>query len=230
MLCLLPLTGCQFKNGMEQHLRDAIDLYSERQYLYSAQTSGLSDSLFKKLIGTEKLALVIAKYFDIRAYSYQQKGIAIISADFVSMDDNAGYGAPIKATLPLNENIVNEVEALLAEFEPISDEFSPLAQQCHDVIVAINVLEEGHAIYLPMTKHLLESIGYAALHAPDYNEKSNGETLALSRDFINVQIASLSISKPMAYDVAANAFHQQGVGILVNDLPHIPFLEDFENR
>ena len=79
-----------------------------------------------------------------------------------------------------------------------------------------------------MTKHLVESLGLAAMNALDYAERSGGETLKLSRTFIRFQ--GLGLLGSVGIDRKAQAFHQQGIGIVVNDVPPIPFAERWKAR
>lgn len=227
VLLVLPLLGCKINNGMEKHLVDAIELYSFRMALYHDLTQGKSDKLFKKLIADEKLSLGVARIFDVRAYAFSQTGIAIVEADFVSMDGNAGFGAAIAYASKLDAIRQTEVQKRLSNFKPAENNFVDVSNQCFQLLIWIDDFERKHNLYLPMTKHLVESIGFSALHAPVYMAQSSGATFPLSRDMVKMQIFVLRNLNPLEFDVAANTFHQDGIGVLVNDLPHIPFVEEY---
>lgn len=226
-LLIIPLLGCKIENGMEKHLIDAIELYSERQAIYRQQTDGRSDALFSKLIASETLSLGLARYFDARAFAFHKQGILIVEADFVAMHNNAGFGTPIHIAKTLDKSLQVQVSAQIANFSLVRNDIDTTVHQCLKTLEWMDAFERRHNVYLPMTKHIIESIGFVALHAPTYMEQSSGATHSLSRDLINTQILALRHVDPLGYDIAANLLHQEGIGILINDLPHIPFIEEY---
>ncbi len=225
---LLLSQGCKrIENGAEKHLLEAIELYSERRHYYAHETDGRTNTLFNGLILSERLMLGIAHLYDIRAYAFYQKGIPIVAADFVSMDDNLGIGTPIDLAKPFTAALREQVKIRIEQFSPNKCDFQGAVDQSVQMLAWIDNFEKTNQIYLPMTKHVVESIGFAALHAPIYMSQSAGETLALSCDLVNLQVGTLKRFISISFDKQANVFHQEGVGVLVNDLPHIPFLSEF---
>lgn len=218
----------KINDGMEKHLEDAIELYSERQALYRQLTAGRSDALFKKLIASEQISLGVARYFDTKAFAFNRQGIPIVEADFIPMEHNLGFGVPIAKAKPLNGELQKQVRAALQKIKLSRNNFRSLANQCHETLSWINTFENQHQIYLPMIRHIIESIGFAALHAETFSTQSAGATVSLSRKLVLIQILAMRYLNLLSYDVAANEFHQQGIGILINDLPHIPFLEEYK--
>ena len=59
------------------------------------------------------------------------------------------------------------------------------------------------------------------------NVKVRGRTYKLASDFAKLQLLAIKFGKSINLDKRANVLHQQGVGILVNDLPDIPFLDEY---
>lgn len=225
---LLLSQGCKrIENGAEKHLLEAIELYSERRHYYAHETDGRTNTLFNGLILSERLMLGIARLYDIRAYAFYQKGIPIVAADFVSMDDNLGIGTPIDLAKPFTAALREQVKIRIEQFNPNKCDFQDAVDQSVQLLEWIDSFEKTNQIYLPMTKHVVESIGFAALHAPAYMIQSAGETRALSCDLVNLQVGTLSKLISISFDKQANVFHQEGIGILVNDLPHIPFLAEY---
>jgi hypothetical protein len=72
-----------------------------------------------------------------------------------------------------------------------------------------------------MSRHIVESIGLGAVNALHYDRQSQGGTLKLSRDLVRLQ--ALSLFSTTFYDRMAQRHQARGVGILVNDVPPIPF-------
>ena len=77
-----------------------------------------------------------------------------------------------------------------------------------------------------MTRHVAESVGLAALNGSHYAAASGGATTRLSERLIRSQLTAFASSLWM--DRQAQMQHARGVGILVNDLPHIPFEAQWE--
>ncbi len=213
---------------MEQHLIDAIDLYSDRMVSYAEVTDGQSDKLFNRLLLLERLSLGMSRLFDMRAYPYAQRGIPIVTADFVPMSDNLGFGALLPPTLPLNESHLTLIRAKVADMSSLDCDFHKVTQRSAEILYWIEDFESANSVHLALFKHMVESIGVSALHAIDYSEQSGGDTQKLSCDMVKFQIAAMKTPHLIWLENEANKFHQMGVGILVNDLPRIPFLAEYE--
>lgn len=228
LLCAtLLLTGCV--DGFEQHLKDAIELYKERKQQYSEQSDGKTDALFRKLITTETLLLPVAATFDARAIPHVKKGVMIIANDFVPMEDNLGFDYPMAPADALSGELQQQAKQILATLNATnsSDAFA-ITEAVNTALLDIDDFERYNNVYLPMTKHLVESLGFGALHSLYYRCDSQGKTYRLGQDLMKLQAVAIKLGNPISYDVEANQFHQDGVGILVNDLPHIPFLKEYD--
>lgn len=228
LLCAtLLLTGCV--DGFEQHLKDAIELYKERKHQYAEQTDGATNSLFRKLITTETLLLPVAATFDARAIPHVKKGVMIIANDFVPMEDNLGFDYPMAAADVFSEELQAQAQQILAALNAAnsSDAFA-ITEAVNTALLDIDDFERYHNVYLAMTKHLVESLGFGALHSLYYRCESQDKTYRLGQDLMKLQTLAIKLGNPLSYDVEANRFHQDGVGILVNDLPHIPFLKEYD--
>ena len=229
LLMLMVLnTGCRKIDGFEQHLRDAIVIYKERSTLYSAMTNGKSKNIFSQLIVSEMALLPVARLYDLRAIPFIDKGIPIIKNDFVSMEGNKGFEYPFTPALLMTGSMEGDAQAVLDELLSVDKQnLMSVAQASFDALNKIHQLEDDNQVYFPMTKHFLESLGFGSLHAIYYQCQSDGETFTLARDFAKLQLLAIKYGKSISLDKRANVLHQQGVGILVNDLPDIPFLDEY---
>ena len=72
-----------------------------------------------------------------------------------------------------------------------------------------------------MVRHLLESIGLAAVNATRFAELSAGRTRCLSRNLLLFEAKGLRTA--VTLDRRAQEVHALGFGIIVNDVPSIPF-------
>ena len=88
-------------------------------------------------------------------------------------------------------------------------------------------LEKAKGHHLEMSKHLLESIGWSALFAyMEYEKHQRGKRFF--QLLILVQL--LCLPAGIIFDFFATKAHAHGAGIIVNDVPKIPFLERFEEN
>ncbi|MFZ5480178.1 MAG: hypothetical protein ACOZNI_25670 [Myxococcota bacterium] len=217
--------------GFWAHLRAAIALNTERQPIYEEMTGGASGELSEILISTERLLEPTAKDFDARAAPFHEEGIYVVAGDFVPMDDvldvhtSPTWGGDWTDALAgeLAEAVAGLAAANPADFDGV----------CAEALVALerlDSLEATHGVHLAMTRHSIESVAYAALHAPGYAEASGGRTTELSRDLVDTQLEAVRLHVPEEFDERAAPIHALGAGILVNDVPRIPFVEEYTGR
>ena len=229
LLMLMVLnTGCRNIDGFEQHLRDAIVIYKERSVLYSAVTDGKSKNIFSQLIVSGMALLPVAQLYDLRAIPFIDKDIPIIKNDFVSMEGNKGFEYPFTPAFPMTDAMEDDAQAILDELLSVDKQnLMSVAQASFEALNKIHQLEDDNQVYFPMTRHFLESLGFGSLHAIYYQCQSEGETFKLASDFAKLQLLAIRYGGSINLDKRANVLHQQGVGILVNDLPDIPFLDEY---
>lgn len=213
------------------HLRDAIAINSERKKLYAQMTQNRSLWISRALIFFEKVALVFAWFIDRKAVKFHKMGIPVIANDFVPMHSLPSYDtAPMyrhKASKEVLRSIAKDLKSYRKsmKFYVFQGDFMGAAKISYDVLQRIRKMEKEHECHFAMTCHLIESIGFAALHAPRYAKESQGATISLSKTFIRVQMLGLLSS--LWFDKQAGAIHRMRVGILVNDVPSIPFEREY---
>mmetsp|Transcript_18559 Transcript_18559/g.31048 ORF Transcript_18559/g.31048 Transcript_18559/m.31048 type:complete len:163 (+) Transcript_18559:434-922(+) len=94
-------------------------------------------------------------------------------------------------------------------------------------LYALWELEMSLNVYFAMSRHLVESMGFAALHGLYHDCKTYGAARHLVQTLVMGHRLLLSWVDVARVDQRANMIHQGGVGVLVNDLPDIPFLEEY---
>lgn len=213
-----------------QHLQDAIVVNSTRKAFYMEKTQGAAIWVCRLLILSEKLFLPLARYFDRQALPFNGQGVAIIADDFVPMTDIKPVDTPPLFTGRATKSERSLLLAQLKKFQRharcalASRDYAKIAEltakQLHDV----SVFEGQCSAHFAMTIHLLESLGFAALHAVTYLKESP-QCAVLCRRFVGIQIAL--VNSGMLFDRLAQNCHAQGAGIIVNDVPHIPFLSEY---
>ncbi|MFC1746497.1 hypothetical protein ACFL35_21065 [Candidatus Riflebacteria bacterium] len=217
-----------------RHVIEARTINKQRREVYARLSSGKSKSVSNLLIHLESLTLLFARYIDWKAAKFNKRGIPIIENEFVSME----HILPIE-TRPAFRNrsshyLKNKVKSLLKRFqrrikkELSRFDFHAAAGRTYRVLQKLKEVEDKGQCHFAMTRHILESIGLAALHAIHYVKISRGETRKLSSLFIKMHL--LSLKGGLRLDRKAQKIHKLGIGILVNDLPFIPFEKEWENK
>jgi hypothetical protein len=222
---LIALAG-PAEAGMELHLREAIALNRARKERYSRLTGGRSDGLFRRLILSERALLPVARLVDAQAAPFIDRGIPVVASDFVSMERVAPFGTPVPPTLPMSDEHAAAARAILRELHRASGGgLEATVQACALALEELQLLERESELSFSMSRHLIESLGYAALNGLRHNRDSGGETAGLVRGLVALQRLGLVTLDPVGIDREANRFHQEGLGVIANEVPAIPFEE-----
>lgn len=216
------------------HLADAIKTNRARRAHYIKQTNGKARVLSYWLVSSEVMCLPLARYFDSKAQPFIEQGVPIVQNDFIDMEHIAELGTATKYQGVADKASCQQVHQALKALK--KDGLAALKQQdylgvCQQTAHAIDVLDKSEqqaGAHFAMSKHILESLGLAALHAPKYLEQSGGETEKLAKQLVGIQLWLADTGIYM--DKLAQNCHAMGAGIIVNDVPEIPFLAEFEKR
>jgi hypothetical protein len=220
------------QNPCSRHIADAIRINRERKPVYAMLTRGTSHLLSHALIGFEQGSKLPAIWLDRWAKKFWARGINILIDDFMPMD---GLKSPFQPPLyrgRLSEAGHKRLKGILSEFRKafvrttLNKDFRGAARCSHETLKVVIGVERQEGCHLAMVRHILESFGFSALHAIGYSRQSQGATESLSKTFLLVQ--ALLFAKCIWFDLEAQKSHQLGVGILVNDLPAIPFEEEWD--
>lgn len=223
-------TSCH--GGMLQHLDEAIALNTSRRDYYASRAGGRSYLLSTTLISLEKMSRSAAAVFDREAKPFQQAGIPIVSADFIPM-----RGLPLASKPPQLRNVadkahVRELSQQLTDYRKAmpkirtEQDLRQVAALSYRMLETIERTEQSAGSHFAMTKHVVESIGMAALNGLRWAAQSGGKTVPLTAKLAESQ--ELALLSSLWIDKQAQHCHAKGVGIIVNDVPHIPFKTHWE--
>lgn len=219
------------KGGLYEHLYEAITSHETRMPYYASISDGQSDPIFKKIAFMQRMNLPIAWYIDLQARKFQKSGIPIIIGDLKSMAT-----IPPKEKKPeyqgtMSSQTFNEIRIHLRDYQRTAlkfvkdSKFAEVAAETLKMVNYVRYMEKQHRAHLAMTVHMLDSVGYTSLHAAKYQTDSQGKTDSLARQFLTIQILPLQECLPT--DKKAQAIHKLGAGVIVNDVPDIPFLQEW---
>ncbi len=218
-------------NSFSGHLKEAIAINRERKKIYAEMTGRRSLCISWALIFFETGALAAAGWVDRQASKFHKIGIPIIEGNIVPMLSLPFPDAPPLYRGRATKEVLSSLKGVLKKYRRSMKEdlkrndFISVAERSYELLQEIRRIEEGQGCHFAMTRHLIESIGFAALHAPGYAEASSNATVSLSKKFIQMQVFGLACG--LCLDKKAQALHGMGAGILVNDVPHIPFESEF---
>ncbi|MFZ5950757.1 MAG: hypothetical protein ACOYXC_08625, partial [Candidatus Rifleibacteriota bacterium] len=209
------------------HVKEAIKINKERSAYYASRTGNKSLKLSKLYTGLEYSILPIARIFDRWAAWLMKKGIPVMANDFVMMND-----LPTPDTWPvrmgrLSPEGIKQYHAILKDFRKKSfkatgnKDFVSLQVFSIAALHQLKALQEIHRCNLSLSIHLIESIGLAARNADILTAKHGNCAAQFYRAFILMQVVGTRLFAGI--DPRAQFFHQEGVGIICNDLPIIPF-------
>jgi hypothetical protein len=221
------------QGGLYEHLREAILSHEQRKPYYSAMTQGKSDPILRKIGLLQRLNLPVSWYIDLRARKFQKAGIPIITGDLVSMSGILPRETPPRHRKIMSTAAAEEVRVLLRDFQKKAFHLIPkkafheLAGAAYNLVQQVRQIETRDDVHLAMTLHLLESVGIAALHSVAYLKQSQGATAGISQLYLSIQIFPLQ--ECVKTDQKAQALHAIGVGVIVNDVPPIPFVTEWES-
>ena len=216
---------------MVRHIKEAIALNKARKPLYANLTQGASVKLSNMFIRLQYFALPYSVYQDLLARKFNRQGIPIVINDLAEMSESAEYDREIKYCSKPGYIVWKELFAKAKQFRASIKRLTrhanfegvcSISQKYHREIIS---LEKQHQVHLAMNKHLIESVGLTALNAIAYNKQSHGKTISLSKKQINAH--SMPIYFGLRMDKKAHVLREFSCGILYNDLPHIPFIENY---
>ncbi len=215
------------KKGFYNHLYEATVKNRQRKTEYALMTNGKSKRVSNLLIFSETIGMPIAKIFDFLALKYNRRGIGIVQNDFVSMHKTNEIAEPPKyknsATKQIFRQLRNEVKSYKRSLKPYlkSANFKKIAEKSSKMLFVIKKMEQTEKVHFIMIKHLVESTGFIALNSIKYSVQSDNKTDVLTKNLIRLHLFSMSYA--LLIDKEAQKIHKTGVGIVVNDVPDIPF-------
>ncbi|HEY9898485.1 MAG TPA: hypothetical protein V6D00_04820 [Pantanalinema sp.] len=212
--------------GFYGHVRDAIRTNRARREVYARASEGASLPLSQKLITLEHLVLPLAAWFDRAASEFNKRGIPVVQADFVPMSGLLPPETPPRHRHRASDEEARRLDGWLTDYRDAAEaaikgrDFGKVAELSVTLLERIEQLEERSDSHFAMTKHLVESVGFAAVHGVQSHAATHGDADDLIARFLRVQAFGLTGAPSM--DREAQRLHERGIGILVNDLPDIP--------
>ena len=208
------------KHCVSHHLREAIDLNSERLEKYFAVSGGRSLPISLRLVTLERAILLVVPALEIPAKFYQKRGVPVLCLDMVPMADAPPFvervSTPVEPYSPRSGRKLKDKLARLYD----QGNLEPLEEALETELAELHETPSYHC----MTRHLLESILRSARLEPLYERMSVERGLPkpnfISKTFIRAQIRQLT--KATEIDDEAAPLQAEGIPIICNDVPPSP--------
>ncbi len=205
-----------------RHLKEAIEINTDRMPRYAKLSDGKSLPFSKKLIRYEKLSLWGAWIFDRVGDKYQQKGIPYMKSEFIEMsltpDFSSTFPKHIDYTKPLQKvNFQPFSSAIKAKIK--DQNYSGIVRYSNEML---ETLDQQPHVYC-MMRHIIESLRRIAFFIPIHEENCAKIQLKAPTAYSHflLKVHRWSFSQSAALDEAIAPIQESGVPILFQDLPHI---------
>lgn len=212
--------------GFAHHLTEAIELNRAREPLHAARSEGASRPVSRRLVFLERLVRPFAWLTDRQARKWNERGVGIVRDDFMPMAGAAAVDRPVRYTGQMSAEQERQVkERLKAYRDQVNDladrrDFAGAARRTEAELRALEALERAWGCHLAMSIHVVEQVGFAAANVVRYVQQEP-EVAGFARKFIRRLTWGLPESPEL--DRKAQAAHARGAGVIVNDVPPIPF-------
>lgn len=209
------------------HVKEAISINKARSEFYAMASNGQTKGLSKLYTSFEYCLLPLAAIFDKWAQRLNKRGVPAMQNDFVSM-----AGIPARETAPRHTGAFDRQGALafdnlLHAFQrqvyaaASRKDFLKVQLLAIDALNGLKKLAMQNNCNVSLSIHLVESVGLAARNADLLSRQHQKKADNFYRAFIILQAAGVRMFSKL--DIKAQPFHMQGIGIITNDLPAIPF-------
>lgn len=213
--------GMTGRDCFQRHLREAIHLNERRAPIYADWSDGEAEPVSRRLIRSERRAILAARLVDRRARRFQEAGIPVGCVEFISMSmtpvlPRAPLTPPAEPYAP-GPDPDSLASALVEAYG--TGGFASLHDTAGRVLEAI----EERPYYHCMVRHLVESLQRVAAVAPSHAAAARAEglpsTVPLSELLVRLHLAGLPEAARLDRDAAP--LQQTGIPILCRDVPPI---------
>ncbi len=213
---------------MQEHLKEAIALNSERRGIYANLTEGKSVEVSDKLIGMEKTTLLMLKLpfwnFDKLLGSFEKYDLQPTCDTFISMktvttfDSQFPQGAPTENTALVDTKKIRQTLAAAVETQNVSI----LKEKLHELHMQLNTEPRLNC----MSRHVIESTLRIATLFPNWNSKIEDPKDKEKFEKIVYRLLKnhiFALKSAGQIDELSRPLQLAGVPIICQDVPAIGF-------
>lgn len=210
------------KNCFRAHIQESISINSDRKKVYAQITDGASNRIFNTLIAYEVATLIPAALFDLKASSYQKKGVPLFCHEFMSMNRAPDFDPEVRV-IPEEPFYSFDWKFYLIRIENAlkTKKLEDVKKISLEAIKALN----AYPHYYCMTRHLFESI-YRFAHFTPIREQQAKERGLKDPTTININVMKLHLlgfSQTYNIDLWAQPIQESGIPILCSEVPNLLF-------
>lgn len=208
------------KNCFGDHIRESIVINSHRKPIYEELTQGRSNKIFNFLIASERLSLIPAAYYDLKAREYQERGVPLYCYEFMSMNATPDFD-PERRVIPTEKFEAFDWKSYKKRLDLAIDR-NDVNEIKRVSLEAVRALD-AYPNYYCMLRHMFESVYRFAYFLPLQEEASLKAGLKssakLSMSMIKLQMLALVSSYRI--DQWSAPIQKEGIPILCSELPKL---------
>jgi len=214
---------------LARHLKEAIQLNTERMPFYAKLSNNQTVPFSKELIRYEKLALLGAWIFDRTGDKLQQHGIPYLKAEFVEMSSVPSFAKKYPSSINYTNSLKKiDIHCWQQTFN-LALKNKDLEKIVSTALEFLDVLSAQPHVYC-MLRHIVESLGRIAYLLPWHEKLCKQQNIKSpkSYSFILLKLHVRSFIKTTQFDEAVAPIQQSGLPFIYQDLPHIDVKPNFE--
>jgi hypothetical protein len=205
------------------HIKESIAINKNRKKIYSKLTQGKSNRIFNELITYERLTLLPAAIYDLKALKYQKKGMDLFCKEF----------------LPLVQTPVPEIKIPQETFSLFDWKFhkkkivqalnTQNAKIVKEVTLEALVELKSQPNYYCLTRHFIESIYRFAHFVPLRRSEAAARGLKDPAKFMFslMRIQALGLMGSIGIDLKSQPIQESGIPMICAEMPSL--LSDINN-
>lgn len=214
---------------LTRHLKEAIEINSNRMPLYGELSKGESIPFSKKLIRYEKLALLGAFIFDRKGDQLQKMGIPYMKAEFIEMSLTPKFSPSYPIGIDFTQELTKvKIEAFhkTIKSQIKSNDFIGIVITCQHFLEKLKLQKHVYC----MLRHIVESMGRIAYLIPLHKEQCAALSIKdpgnYSVHLLRLHVWSLKVA--IQFDEAVVPIQNQGIPFLYQDLPPIDVTASYQ--
>ncbi len=217
------------EDSFEAHLRDAIAQNLNRRPVYVRSGGMRAWTILSLQILAERASLPTARRWDREAKVFQAEGVPILQAELAQMSDAPDINSTIADCAAPDRAVARALKDEIRGYgcklrQPIDKhDLKSIDEITRDLWNRLQKRQLAARLHAPLLIHVLESLGAFARHGREFGHRTDGRSVPLSLKIIKGHAQVLRLA--LWLDIRAWPLHHLGIGLLINDLPPIPFPE-----
>lgn len=206
------------------HIKESIAINKDRKKIYSKMTQRKSNRIFNELITYERLTLIPAAVYDLKALKYQRKGIDLFCKEFLPL-----VQTPVPE-LKIPQETFSLFDWKLHKKKILKALNTQDAEKVKEVTLEALVELKSQPNYYCLTRHFIESIYRFAHFIPLRRAQAAARGLKDPSKlmFSLMRIQAQGFLGSVTIDLKSQPIQESGVPMICAEMPNL--LSDIHNN